>query len=189
MLCCGKVLFLMLCSAGREIGDGARAAHKAGLLALHLLLNSLQDLQIFKTACMSFQMLMKTWAITSKGILEILSADSTLNCPSWQMELLTEIFWQRTPFFGQTEEPEQSWGLYKHRGRMEASVPSTSLVWFFFLKGGGLCTEQGTQSLWWTCWQNLIYGACCCSWAQLLHSAGVAGFPQQIFKQVAVITS
>lgn len=83
MPCCGKVLFLMLCSVGRETGDGAGAARKAGLLAFHLLLNSLWDLQIFKTACISLQPLMKTWAVTSKGILEIPSADITLSCPSW----------------------------------------------------------------------------------------------------------
>lgn len=49
MLCCRKILFVTLCSVGRGMGEDARAAHKAGLLPVHLL-NSLWNLQAFKTS-------------------------------------------------------------------------------------------------------------------------------------------
>lgn len=112
------------------------------------MLNSLWDLQTFKTSlklhrfpAVNTKMGCHFKSDTSKGILEILSADTTLSCPAWQKELLAEVFQQSLcccfgffsfcPFFGQMEESEQTWGLHKPQGRMEAGVPSSRLVWFF----------------------------------------------------------
>lgn len=143
MLCCRKVLFVTQCSVGRGMGEDAGAAHKAGVLPVHML-NSLWDLQTFKT---SLKLHLSPAVNTKMGCHfkrdfrnPVSWYHSELSCMAkgaigWSLPAKSSLLiWFSLPsvlFFGQMEESEQSWGLHKPQGRTEAGVPISSLMWFF----------------------------------------------------------
>lgn len=124
------------------MAEDARAAHKAGPLPVYLL-NSLWDLQTFKT---SLKLHLSPAVSTNMGC--HFKRDSrnpiswshsglslmTKRASGWSLlaksSLLFCVFFYFYPFLGLMEESEQGWGLHKPQGRMEAGVPSSSLVWF-----------------------------------------------------------
>ena len=159
MLFYSKVLFLMLVLCGK--GDRRLLGLPVKQNFWCYTFNYIHwDLHIFKSACLSLQPLIKTWAISSRRVLEILWADVTLSCPSLQMVLLTEMFGQCRPFFFFFFLPSAPFFLVKWKSLSRAQVcTNTRAGWWpvcqvpalcdssLFSQGGGFCTKQGAQGL------------------------------------------
>lgn len=158
MLCCRKALFVTLCSVGREMGEDARATHKAGLLPVHLL-NSLWDLQTFKT---SLKLHLSPAVNTNMGC--HFKRDSR-NPVSWyhsglsltakrasgwsllaKSSLLFCGFFSFCPFFlvkWRTLSRAEVCTNPRAGQRLECQIPAPCDL----SKGGGICSKQGWQGL------------------------------------------